>query len=431
MIRIASMSGEQEFTALVGLFDASLTDRMADNKLNIPSRIAVIEEAYRSDGNATAAFGRLEELLGRVHGNTPQEHIDLIAGIAKVFAKIGSPKRALELLVRLHSNTLGYALPAKKNPQYSLWGDLLESSDSQDPSGSGERILLALKQLSGMALTEGNGAAHRLAPRVVVEAAMHSSALGYRAVRLLTSKGLLSTRLVHSLLNGDSDEPAEALQLLFRDEEAIAVDGVERVLPLANTKDYVVASFAGSLLDRWGYDWAISAQELPLHYRMQMATNRKVSSVSRLTNPSSGAMLVNDPLGWTELFTTQVKDLARAGTPETTIRYRCASLIESWGGLEKFGQSETERRLSELERLNLRITYSKPHIVAALRVLRHVTGEFHLSGLLEPRATPQLLYRMNYQVDLPPLRGLSTMIGSWSLQREHQSLPPLTQCTEG
>jgi len=116
-------------------------------------------------------------------------------------------------------------------------------------------------------------------------------------------------------------------------------------------------------------------------------------------------MLVNDPLGWTDLFTTQVRDLARTGTPETTIRYRCASLIESWGGLEKFGQSETERKLSELERLNLRITYSKPHIVATLRALRHVTGEFRLSGLLEPRATPQLLYGMNYQVNLPPLKG--------------------------
>jgi hypothetical protein len=753
MIRIASMSGEQEFTAVVGLFDASFTDRMANNKLNIPSRIAVIEEAYRSDGNATAAFGRLEELLGRVHGNTPQEHIDLIASIAKIFAEIGNPKRARELLVQLHSNTLGYALPAKKDPQYSLWGDLLESSNSQDPTGSGERILLVLKQLSGMALTEGNGAAHRLAPRVVVEAAIHSSVLGYKAVRLLTSKGLLSwdcainalmigvvrrrpelasacsitwrflalpfysepfysegqtgqlvlksvtavsleelntvidvlrdgieihsttsartrlleclatglsqrglsnervddalrrwrsetptpedrgtpgkydeiaslslledelnrttqpsydaasafsrlldtatlaeaaaffdrwptiqrdyrarytlidraiaeddrtlardlinsrqvdedersgwsywqgaaklkyfkalvtldgpevyqaayldlvdelvtspsnsspilfdtkdvfsticaepdwvamwellaeqlaatrehavaefelpedtpeddsdliarlflwafelsaieltqlaragalqlttvhlgresfTRLVHSLLNGDSDEPAEALQLLFRDEEASAVDWVERVLPLANAKDYVVASFAGSLLDRWGCDWAISAQELPFHYRLQMATNGKGSSASRLTNPSSGAMLVNDPLGWTELFATQVRDLARTGIPETTIRYRCASLIESWGGLEKFGQSETERRLSELERLNLRITYSKPHIVAALRALRHVGGEFRLSGLLEPRATPQLLYGMNYQIDPPPLKG--------------------------
>ncbi|WP_273217744.1 ATP-binding protein [Pseudomonas sp.] len=754
VVRIASMSGEQEFTAVVELFDASFIDRIAKNKLSIPSRRAVIEEVYRSDGNATAAFGRLEELLGKVHGNTPQEHIDLIAGIAKAFAEMGNPKRARELLVQLHSNTLGYALPAKKDPQYSLWGDLLESSNSQDPAGSGERILLMLKQLSGMALTEGDGAAHRLAPRVVVEAALHSPALGYQAVRLLTSKGLLSwdcainalmigvvrrrpelasacsvtwrflalpfyaepfysegqtgqfvlkslaaasieevntvidvlrdgieihsttssrtrlleclatglsqrglsservnealcrwrsetptpedrgtpgtydeiaslslledalnstaqpsydaasafsrllgtatleeataffdrwpivqrdyrarytlidraiaeddrklardlinsrhadedersgwsywqgaaklkyfkalialdgpevhhaaymdlvdelvtspgnsspilfdtldvftticaepdwtaiwdiladqlattrehtvaefeftedapeddsdliakvflwafelsaieltqlaragalqlttvhlgresfTRLVSKLLlNGDSDEPVEALQLLFRDEETCAADWIGRVLPLANAKDYAVASFAGSLLDRWGCEWSISMQELPFHYHFRMATNGGESSASRLTNPSSGAMLVNDPLGWTELFTSQIRDLAGTGIPETTIRYRCASLIESWGGLERFGQSETQRRLSELERLSLRITYSKPHIVAALRALRHVCGEFRLSGLLEPRAIPQLLYGMNYQVDSPPLKG--------------------------
>ncbi|WP_408980788.1 ATP-binding protein [Pseudomonas moraviensis] len=752
MIRIASMSGEQEFTAVVDLFDASFSDRIANSRLNIPSRRAIIEETFYSDGNSTAAFGRLEELLGVVHGNTPQEHIDLIASIAKLFAEMGNPQRARQLLLQLHSNTLGYALPAKKDPQYSLWGDLLESANSQNPTGSGERILLMLRQLSGMSLTEGDGAAHRLAPRVLVEAAWHSSALGYRAAKLLTSNGLLSwdrtvnalmigmvrrcpelasvfsvtwrrlalpfysepfysegltgqfvlkalgaasteelptlinilcdgiethstssartrlleclskglsqrgvsnervtdaldrwrletpppkdrgtpgkydeiaslslledelnsdeqpsygaasafsrlldtatlaeatdifdrwptiqhdyrarynlidralaeghrtlarnlisdryadddersgwsywqgaaklkyfkalvaldgpevchaayqdlvdelvssvgsssilfdtkdvfstvcaepdwvamweilgeqltstrehaiaefellkdapesdseliatlfhwafelsaieltqqaragalqltmvmhgrevfNRLVNTLLNGDQDEPAEALQLLTRDKEANSVDWANLVLPLVNATDYAVAVSACSLLDRWGHPWAVSVQELPFHYRLQMASSAEASTLPSLADPASGAMRVNDPLGWTNVLTSQVKDLSRSGVSATNIRYRCASLIESWGGLEAFGQNETTRRLAQLSQLDLRITYSKPHVLVALRALRHVAGELRLSGILDARATSQLLYEMNYQVDLPPLLG--------------------------
>ncbi|MCE4313383.1 hypothetical protein LYZ90_21820 [Xanthomonas hortorum pv. vitians] len=753
MIRVASMSGEQEFTAVVSMFDASFSCPTSSRTLNIPSRRAVIQETFHGDGNATAAFNRLEQLLCAVHGNTPEEHIDLIASIATLFAEMGNPQRARELLTELHSNTLGYALPAKKDPQYSLWGDLLESANSQDPQGSGQRILLMLRQLSGMALTEGDGAAHRLAPRVVVEAALHDPALAYKAARLLTSKGLLSwdrainslmigmvrrcpelvsacsvtwrtlalpfysepyysesqtgqfvlealavtsgedlatvieilldgieihstssartkllerlltaasqrgitnqrindalhrwrsetptledrgtpgkydgiaslklldialssdlqpsydatsafTRLVNTgtleeaaaffdrwpvirrdhrarhalvdrafeendrvlarnlirniqseddelsgwsywqgaaklkyfkalvnldgsevheaaymdlvdelitspgssspilfdtkdvfsticakpdwvamwellaeqlvttrehaaaefelseeapandshliaalfhwafelsatevtqlarsgasqladvpqgreafsslvriLLNGDLDEPAEALQLLFRDTAANASDWVDDVLPKVNSTDYVVAAFASALLDRWEQPWTLSTQELPFYYHLQIPDSEAGNSTSSLTDPSSGAMRVNDPLGWTADLNSQVDDLARTGVPAASIRYRCASLIESWGGLEAFGQHETERRRSELSQLDLRVPYSKPHLLAAFRALRHVAGEFRLSGLVEARAIPQLLYSMNYQVHLPPLKG--------------------------
>ncbi|NMZ15029.1 ATP-binding protein [Pseudomonas proteolytica] len=753
MIRIASMCGEQEFKAVVQLFDSSFANRKGTAKQNIPSRRAAIEEIFHSNGDMQAAFDRLEDLLGVIHGNTPEEHIDLIAGLAKLFAEMGNTERARELLQQLHTNTLGYALPAKKDPQYSLWGDLLECANHQDPAGRAQRVVLMLKQLAGMTLTEGRDAAHRLASRALSEAALCDSALGYRAAKVLTSEGLLSwdrainalmigvvrrnpelaascavtwrslalpfytepyyredqtgefvsqvvaiapetdlsavvgtlldgveihstsaarvrllqrlvaalkqrginnerahdalrrwqaetpiphdrgtpgkyddigslsllddelsrdkapsydsarafsrlldtatleeataiferwpsiqrdsharfslieralaeddktlarrlvndsqshddgrpgwsywrgaaklkyfralieldgskvhkeayadlleelitapdnsspilfdskdvlsticatpnwaavwellaeqlatTRehslaqinlptqapesdealiaalfqwsfslsaieltnlaragalqlsrapqgrpafhlLVDALLEGNADEPAEALQLLLRDTHATATDWAERISPLVNDPDYVVAVFAGCLLDRWGNAWAMTRQELPFFYRLQMPASKGELEPSFLTDPSSGAMRVNDPLGWTAALTSQVDDLARTGISMATIRHRCYFLIESWGGLEAFGQSETTRLQSGLSKVDMKITFFRPHMLAALRALRHVAGELRLAGQVGAPAIPNLLYGMNYQADTPPLIG--------------------------
>lgn len=753
LIQIASMCGEQEFKAVVQLFDSSFENRKGTSKLNIPSRRGAIEEIFHNDGDTHAAFLRLEDLLSVIHGNTPEEHIDLIAGTAKLFAEMGNTERARELLQQLHTNTLGYALPAKKDPQYSLWGDLLECANLQDPDGRAQRVVLMLEQLVGMNLTEGRGAAHRLASRVLTEAALCDSALGYRAAKVLTSEGLLSwdrvinalmigvaqrnpalaascavtwrslalpfytepyyredqtgefvsqvvaivpetdlssvvetlldgievhstsaarvrllqrlvvalsqrgvnnerinnalrrwqtetptpqdrgtpgkydgisslsllddelsrdeapsyesarafsrlldtatleeasfiferwpsiqrdsharfslidraldendkalarhlvndsqadeygragwsywrgaaklkyfrtrialdgpevheeayadlldeliaapdssspilfdskdvlsticaapdwtavweqlaeqlvtTRehslarvdllaqapesdsaliaalfqwalslsaielrnlaragavqlsavtqgsaafhsLVEALLDGNADEPAEALQLLLFDMHATATEWAERVLPLVDDRDYAVAVFAGCLLDRWGRSWAMTRQELPFFYSLQMPASKDDPAPSFLIAPSSGAMCVDDPLGWTSALMSQVYDLARTGIPSLTIRHRCHFLIKSWGGLEAFGQSETARLQSELSQVDLKITFLRPHMLAGLRALRHVLGELRLAGLLEASAIPQLLYGINYQTDVPPLIG--------------------------
>lgn len=752
MIQVASMCGEQEFKATVHLFDSSFTNKTGVSRLDIPSRRVAIEEIFLTDRDTFTACERLEDLLSVIHGNTPEEHLDQVASLAKVFANIGNTERARELLQQLHDNTLGYALRAKKDPQYSLWDDLLRCANHQDPDGREQRVLLLLKQLTGMNLTEGRDAAHRLADSVLTEAALYGPALGYQAAKVITAEGMLSwgnvidslmigvvrrspelavpcavtwralalpfysepyyqenktgefvyqvvriaaekdlptvvetlldgieihstsvarvrllerliaalshrgvnverannallrwqvetpapadrgtpikydsigslrllndelsrdempgyesalafsrlldtatlgdaisiferwpsiqcdsrarfalidralaenekelarhlvdecqsaleeqpnwsywrgntklkyfqarialdgskvheeayedlldelisqpeslssilldakdmlsticaepdwvvvwdllaeqlttTReyslaqlnlpiqvpesdealiatlfqwsfslsaieltnlaragaqqlstlvqgkrafhlLVGALLDGNADEPAEALQLLLRDTFAVPTDWFERVSPLVNNTDYAVATFAGGLLDRWEHCWSMTRQELPFFYCLQIPISKDEVEPLFLTDPVTRAMRVNDPLGWTSALTFQVDCLAEAsGISTEVIRHRCHYLIESWGGLEAFGQPETKRLQAELSKVDMKIIFPRPHILAALRALRHVAGELRLAELVGASAEHRLLYGMNYQVDVPPL----------------------------
>ena len=754
MIRVASMCGEQEFKATVHLFDSSFAIKKGVSRLDIPSRRVAIEEIFLTDRDTFAACERLENLLCVIHGNTPEEHLDQVASLAKIFANVGNTERARELLQQLHDNTLGYALRAKKDPQYSLWDELLGCANHQDPGGREQRVILLLKQLTGMNLTEGRDAAHRLAGSVLTEAVLHGPALGYQAAKVITSEGMLSwgnvidslmigivrrspelavpcavtwrtlalpfysepyyqenktgefvyqvvriaaekdlptvvetlldgieihgtsvarvrllerlisalsqrgvnvdrannallrwqietptpadrgtpikyddigslrllndelsrdempgyesarafsrlldtatlgdailiferwpsiqgdsrarfllidraiaenetvlarrlvdecqidldeqpkwsywrgslklkyfqarialdgskvheeayedllnelisqpeslssilldakdmlsticaepdwvvvwdllaeqlttTReyslaqfnlpiqapksdealiatlfrwafslsaieltnlaragaqqlstlvqskqtfhlLVGALLDGNADEPMEALQLLLRDTSAVETDWIERVSPLVNSTDYAVAAFAGCLLDRWGHCWSTARQELPFFYYLQIPVSKDEVEPIFLTDPVTKAMRVNDPLGWTSALTFQVDCLAEAsGVSSEIIRHRCHYLIESWGGLDAFGQSETKRLQTELSRVDMKIIFPRPHIIAALRALRYVAGELRLAGLVRASTMPRLLYGMNYQADVPPLFG--------------------------
>jgi len=753
MIQVASMCGEQGFKASVQLFDSSFTNRKSTYRLNIPSRRVAIKEIFLNDGDTHAACERLEELLAIIHGSTPEEHVNLVASLAALFAEIGMPDRARELLHHLHDDTLGYALRAKKDPQYSLWDDLLENANTQDPDGREPRVLLMLKQLAGMKQTEGYDAAHRLVANVITEAALCGPALGYRAAKAMAAEGLLGwggiinalmigvvqrkpelavpcaitwrtlslpfysepfyredktgefvhqvitvasdielptvaeilldgieihsisavrvrllqrlvvalslkganverannallrwqaetptpedhgspkkydnidslkhldeelcrdetqsyeasyafSRLLHTatleeatsvferwsfiqrdsrarfslitraltenekilarnlldnypgnneeqswnywrgatkrkyfealialdgakvyeeafadlldeliaeqhnsspilfdaknvlsticatpnwaviweilaeqlvttrehslarldlsmqapesdealiaalfqwslslsaieltnlartgvlqlskvvqgkhafhllidaLLDGNTDEPTEALQLLLRSNLPSNINLIKRISPLVNSTDVAISVFAGYLLDRWECSWSMIRQELPFFYHLQVPSNRDDVGSFFLTDPTSRAMRVNDPLGWTSALKFQVNCLSQiTGAPEETIRYRCHNLIESWGGLEAFGQPETERLQSELSKVDMRITFIRPHMLVGLRALRHVAGEFRLAGLLNTSAIRQLLYGMNYQADVPPLVG--------------------------
>jgi len=106
------------------------------------------------------------------------------------------------------------------------------------------------------------------------------------------------------------------------------------------------------------------------------------SSPEKLYDSNTGAMLLDSPFGWTRFYDDLVEAIAENAISPTHIRYRTAMLIDGWGGLNSFGNSATKTLEARLRRLDLKITYARPHMVVAARALRNVAGELARAGVL-------------------------------------------------
>ncbi|ABE44554.1 ATP-binding protein [Polaromonas sp. JS666] len=221
--------------------------------------------------------------------------------------------------------------------------------------------------------------------------------VGALHLNALSGGGLVFEKLVRLLLAGKNDDPAEAIQLLLLD----TTDSLEHMLrdeivALADHPDYAVAEPATILASRWGRQAQITRGELPAFYRIVLNESDEASEPPQLVDPDSGAMLVESPFGWTFPFEGLVNILAQSGVSEEHVRYRCSMLIDQWGGLEAFGQPATDRLQAELRRLDMKMTFNKPHAVVAGRALRYVAGELRRAGLIDYRAVQALLYHMGF-----------------------------------
>jgi hypothetical protein len=142
-------------------------------------------------------------MAAAVQENTPSQQIEELSKIAIAFAQSGNMQAAKDLLARVPQETLGYDLPAKKDPQYAVWIDLLERANQADPSSRPHRVAFLLRQVLGMMQTEGNDSAYRIVSRLLKEAAMCDAQTGWRAGELLVDQGVIGwTRLVDALLFG-------------------------------------------------------------------------------------------------------------------------------------------------------------------------------------------------------------------------------------
>ena len=210
--------------------------------------------------------------------------------------------------------------------------------------------------------------------------------------------------LVKVLLSGDGDEPAEAMQLLGTDAaDSAAEDLLDVVITAVDHPDYAVAVAAKRVAKRWGRDVAYTSARLPAFYDLVFDGSGDDFRAPTMVDASSGAMRVEDPLGWTAPLETAIMLLATANVTVEQIRWRARMFIEQWGGVEAFGQPATDRRQAELARLDMRILFLKPHMLVALRALRYVAGEMLRAGLLGPREEALLLYEFGYPVRRQPI----------------------------
>lgn len=199
----AARIGREEFARTIGAVDQILDDHPMVRDRQVPVEIMVARAVAQLGQDPDDAQRRLERLLDRRDENTPGQFLASTARLARAFARIGRRDRGRALLAEQRSHTLGYALRAKKDPQYAFWLTLMREANRVDPSRRPQRVRTLARQAMGMASTEGSDAAGRIAHGLVVEAAMDSAQLGWSVANALLEAGLIEfPEIVDALMTG-------------------------------------------------------------------------------------------------------------------------------------------------------------------------------------------------------------------------------------
>jgi hypothetical protein len=203
LFKSAARLGPAQFEATVQAFDSTLAEAPDHGHRHVPLQILVAEAVAELGDSPDEAERRLDGLLGLREEDTPSQFLASTARLASAYAHIGRPMRACELLAQQRGDTLGYALRAKKDPQYAFWSALLQAANLMDPALRAQRVRVLSRQAIGMAATEGRDAAHRLAHVLVVEAATESAALGATVANALLEHRLIEfAPMVDALMRG-------------------------------------------------------------------------------------------------------------------------------------------------------------------------------------------------------------------------------------
>jgi hypothetical protein len=203
LLKSAARLGPAQFAATVQAFDDTLAEAADHGHRHVLLQILVAEAVAELGDDPDEAECRLGELLDLREEDTPGQFLASTARLASAYARIGRPERARELLAQQRGDTLGYALRAKKDPQYAFWAALLQAANRVDPARRAQRVRVLTRQAIGMAATEGRDAAHRLAHVLVVEAATESAALGATVVNALFEHRLIEfAPMVDALMRG-------------------------------------------------------------------------------------------------------------------------------------------------------------------------------------------------------------------------------------
>ncbi|CAD2246682.1 hypothetical protein [Xanthomonas arboricola] len=213
LLKSAARLGPVQFAATVQAFDDTLAEAPNQGNRHVPLQVMVAEAVAELGQDPDEAERRLDGLLGLREEDTPSQFLASTARLASAYAHIGRHERARDLIAQQRNETLGYALRAKKDPQYAFWSALLQAANRADPVGRAQRVRVLTQQAIGMAATEGRDAAHRLAHVLVVEAATESAALGANVANALFENRLIEfAPMVDALMRGTLHrDPARAM----------------------------------------------------------------------------------------------------------------------------------------------------------------------------------------------------------------------------
>ncbi|WP_143136616.1 ATP-binding protein [Burkholderia ubonensis] len=196
LIQAAALCGEQEFLATIKEFDSAFAQPDSTNGSRTNLRRAVAIRIYQCTGDTDEASRRLEELVVTLVESTPAQQIEGIADLAAAFAQVGNIGRAKELLACVPKESLGYARPPKKDPQYAVWRELLRQANRIQPTNRSDRVALLVRQVAGMMQTEGRDSAYRIAQVLLEEAMLCTPSTGWLVGRRLVDDGVIGWALM-------------------------------------------------------------------------------------------------------------------------------------------------------------------------------------------------------------------------------------------
>lgn len=199
----ASRLGPAEFSEAVQVVDDGFRGSSHLRSYHLPLRILVAKAVARYGHSLAEAERRLDELLDLREEDTPGQFLGSNARLAIAYAQIDRKGRAKDLIQEQRAHTLGYAVRAKKDPQYAFWSALLKEANRVDPVGRAQRIRVLAHQAIGMAATEGRDAARRLAHSLIIEAANESAGLVEVVANSLFESSLIEfAPMVDAVLRG-------------------------------------------------------------------------------------------------------------------------------------------------------------------------------------------------------------------------------------
>ncbi len=190
LLHVGALCGEDEYRAALREIDAAVSISTLKGTKLLRRELAVA--AYRIDGDRASAAACLEPMVADLVENTPSEQLDGLADLAIAFASIGNLERARSLLATVPDHCLGYALAARKDPQYAMWRDVLVLANAADPAQRAQRVSRLMRQVDGMKETEGASAAHRLTMVLIDEAMQINARSGFDVAQALADWHLIA-----------------------------------------------------------------------------------------------------------------------------------------------------------------------------------------------------------------------------------------------
>ncbi|QND73152.1 ATP-binding protein [Tardiphaga robiniae] len=143
---------------------------------------------FQMNGDSIAAERRISAAQSAArHDRTPHEAVASHAAFANALCEIGAYDGARATLVAMHSDTFGYWLRAKKEPQYTFWAWSFLNACDANPSRAANYALAFGQFILGMEETEGDETAMRLVADLLLGAAHDPSAAAGLTLRLLDS----------------------------------------------------------------------------------------------------------------------------------------------------------------------------------------------------------------------------------------------------
>ncbi len=188
LVRAADLVGPACLSGFAATFDQKLA--AGAKHLSDPAvRRAYARAMFARDTDGAKGIERIS--FGHcTQERTPSEQLVHAAETAAAYLEFGEDGRAAAAIKEMHADGFGYALAAKKDPQYVWWRECYERACTENPSRRVERTHFFARLLQGMSKTDGDNAGERIVDAAFVQAGREGGILVPTVCNLAEQTGL-------------------------------------------------------------------------------------------------------------------------------------------------------------------------------------------------------------------------------------------------